>query len=124
MPDRKTNKTPRNGAARGGGTQPMTGAYFLSLELENVRCFSKKQVLDLSDGNGRPARWTILLGENGTGKTTALQVLAAHSRIFELASGISAGIGEEDDLVFHAPGTRRLLRRARDRKTYAARNGS
>jgi hypothetical protein len=55
----------------------MTGSYFLSLELENVRCFSERQRLDLSDGNGRPARWTILLGENGTGKTTILQLLAA-----------------------------------------------
>ena len=53
---------------------PTTGSYFLSLELENVRCFSEKQMLDLSDGNGRPARWTILFGENGTGKTTILQV--------------------------------------------------
>ena len=38
-------------------------------------------MLDLSDGQGRPARWTILLGENGTGKTTALQLL----EIFDLA---------------------------------------
>ncbi len=56
---------------------PTTGSYFLSLELENVRCFSKRQTLDLSDGQGRPARWTILLGENGVGKTTILQALAA-----------------------------------------------
>jgi hypothetical protein len=31
--------------------------YFLSLSLENVRCFGSRQTLDLSDGNGRPARW-------------------------------------------------------------------
>src|SRR5262249_45956604 len=55
---------------------------FLSLELENVRCFSEKQRLDLSDGHGRPARWTILLGENGTGKTTILQLLAAGEPVF------------------------------------------
>ena len=52
------------------------GVYFLSLELENVRCFGKKQKLDLSDGKGNPARWTVILGDNGTGKTTLLQVLA------------------------------------------------
>ncbi len=47
--------------------------YFISLELENVRCFGTSQVLDLSNGNGRPAQWTLLLGENGLGKTTLLQ---------------------------------------------------
>jgi len=53
--------------------------YFLSLTVENVRCFGPKQTLDLSDGNGRPAQWTILLGENGVGKTTLLQCLGAIS---------------------------------------------
>jgi predicted ATPase len=52
------------------------GAYFLSLSLENIRCFGPKQTLDLSDGDGKPARWTVLLGENGTGKTTILQAIA------------------------------------------------
>lgn len=52
------------------------GAYYLKLELENVRCFGPRQTLDLSDGNGKPARWTVLLGDNGTGKTTVLQALA------------------------------------------------
>ncbi len=51
------------------------GAYFLSLTLENVRCFGEKQTLRLTDTEGRPARWTVLLGENGTGKTTLLQTL-------------------------------------------------
>jgi hypothetical protein len=55
-----------------------SAAYFLSLTLQNVRCFgAEPQTLDLSDGKGRPARWTILLGDNGTGKTTVLQSLAA-----------------------------------------------
>jgi hypothetical protein len=50
--------------------------YFLSLRLQNARCFgAREQTLDLSDGKGRPAQWTILLGENGTGKTTVLQAL-------------------------------------------------
>lgn len=56
--------------------------YFLSLELENVRCFGPRQRLDLSDGNGRPARWTVILGENGVGKTTLLQSLACIDRDF------------------------------------------
>jgi energy-coupling factor transporter ATP-binding protein EcfA2 len=52
-------------------------SYFLSLTLENVRCFGVKQSLDLSDGRGRPAQWTVILGDNGVGKTTVLQVLSA-----------------------------------------------
>jgi predicted ATP-binding protein involved in virulence len=51
-------------------------AYFLSLEIKNFRCFKDKQPLDLSDGNGKPAMWTVLLGENGVGKTTLLQALS------------------------------------------------
>ncbi|MDI1277724.1 ATP-binding protein [Methylobacter sp.] len=52
------------------------GVYFLSLSLENVRCFGTEQKLDLSDSNGRPAPWTVILGDNGTGKTTLLDALA------------------------------------------------
>jgi energy-coupling factor transporter ATP-binding protein EcfA2 len=51
-------------------------AYFCSLEVENVRCFADKQQLDLMH-DGRPAKWTVLLGDNGVGKTTLLQCLYA-----------------------------------------------
>lgn len=64
----------RRDRKQGKASQPV---YFLSLSVENVRCFGPKQTLDLSDGNGRPAQWTILLGENGVGKTTLLQCLAS-----------------------------------------------
>jgi predicted ATP-binding protein involved in virulence len=70
---KKASKQPNS---RNGASRP-SAAYFLSLSLENVRCFRDKQTLDLSDGKGGPARWTILLGNNGTGKTTILQALAA-----------------------------------------------
>ncbi len=56
---------------------PAPPAYFLSLTVENFRCFGPAQTLDLSRGDNRPAPWTIILGENGVGKTTLLQSLAA-----------------------------------------------
>jgi energy-coupling factor transporter ATP-binding protein EcfA2 len=42
-----------------------------------MRCFGPRQRLDLSDSQGRPARWTVILGNNGVGKTTLLRALAA-----------------------------------------------
>ncbi len=49
--------------------------YFTSLEIENVRCFGDLQQLDLTADGRRPARWTLILGDNGVGKTTLLQSL-------------------------------------------------
>jgi len=53
-------------------------SYFHSLELEGVNCFKERQTLDLSDGKGNYSPWTIILGDNGTGKTTLLRVLGNH----------------------------------------------
>ncbi len=50
--------------------------YLLSLEVKNVLCFKEPQVLDLSDGKGNYAKWTVILGNNGVGKTTLLRCLA------------------------------------------------
>ena len=47
--------------------------YFHSLKLKNVRCFGEPQKLKLTDDKGRLAQWTLLLGDNGVGKTTLLQ---------------------------------------------------
>lgn len=52
-------------------------AYFLSLSVENARCFGPKQTIDVSDGQGRPSQWTVILGDNNTGKTTLLQCFVA-----------------------------------------------
>ena len=58
--------------------------YFTKLEIENVRSFGEGQSLDLTDGSGRPARWTLILGDNGVGKTTLLQCLALLRPILSL----------------------------------------
>lgn len=51
-------------------------AYFGSLTLENVKCFQGKHEINLSDKNDKPAMWTVILGNNNTGKTTLLRCLA------------------------------------------------
>ena len=57
----------------------VSNAYFLSVSLQNIRCFGETQVLDLQSAPGKPARWTLILGENGVGKTTLMQLLVLGS---------------------------------------------
>jgi predicted ATP-binding protein involved in virulence len=47
--------------------------YVTSLEIENIKCFKEKQKIHFMDENGRVYQWNILLGDNGTGKTTLLR---------------------------------------------------
>ena len=78
-PPAAAEAAPSEGAAP---TRP-SAAYFTSLTLRNVRCFGDDPVtLDLTDGETpgglkKPAQWTVLLGENGTGKTTVLETVWA-----------------------------------------------
>src|SRR5262245_24257380 len=73
----KSAKPQTNGTPAAKDAPERLPAYVLSLTLENVRCFGSEQTLDLSNGKGKPAPWTIILGENGTGKTTLLQALVS-----------------------------------------------
>ena len=50
-------------------------SYFRSLKIEGINCFKDKQVLELSDDKGKFSPWTLILGDNGTGKTTILKIL-------------------------------------------------
>jgi hypothetical protein len=75
----KTRPTKPKGNGKAASDKKPTGCYVLSLSVKNVRCFGEKQTLDCSDGEGRPRQWTVILGDNGTGKTTLLYTLAFYT---------------------------------------------
>lgn len=72
-----SDQSPANhGTAPSVTGQPPEGVYFHKLVVANARCFgSEPQTLQLTDPDGQPAMWNVLLGNNGTGKTTLLQLL-------------------------------------------------
>ena len=72
-----------------------TSVYFSMLEIENVRCFGGRQKLDLTV-SGRPVQWSLLIGENGTGKTTLLECLAWMCPVPDFSDSVSrSGRSEE-----------------------------
>ena len=99
--------------------------YFTSLKINDVRCFGDRQELDLTAVDGRPARWTLILGDNGVGKTTLLQCLAwmqpvrtqvsiGKSDRFDVVLG--SAITDEQDSVIES-----LVRKSCDELTLDAR---
>jgi len=72
-----TMNTPSNGHAKPTpDTKPVVKpAYITSLSIENIKCFGPKQTLDLTYTDGKPARWTVILGDNGVGKTTLMKAI-------------------------------------------------
>jgi predicted ATP-binding protein involved in virulence len=54
-------------------------AYYQSLVISGMKCFREKTTFNFADSEGRPAQWTVILGDNGVGKTTVLQCLAGMS---------------------------------------------
>jgi len=50
--------------------------FFKSVSIENLKCFKGKYDFDFTDGHNIPAQWTVILGNNNTGKTTILRALA------------------------------------------------
>ncbi|MBW3128782.1 AAA family ATPase [Hymenobacter profundi] len=79
-------------------TQTPLPAYFLSLSLENVRSFGEKQTISFARPDGRPAQWTIILGDNGVGKTTVLKSLAGVSLFPKLPKPAKEEDGIQIDL--------------------------
>ncbi len=56
--------------------QHSPAVYFKSLTIEGIHCFKSEQTIDLTDNDDNPAMWTVILGNNNTGKTTLLKSLA------------------------------------------------
>lgn len=71
---------------------PYKPGYFLEISVENVRCFGQRQTLNLSTDEGKPSQWNIILGNNGTGKSTLLQCIAA------MEPGTSYGLKKMHDI--------------------------
>lgn len=59
-----------------GQPEAVPPVYIESMTLQEVRCFGEKQTLKFTKPDGSIAQWTVILGENGVGKTTVLQCLA------------------------------------------------
>ncbi|HEX8675200.1 MAG TPA: AAA family ATPase, partial [Longimicrobium sp.] len=75
--------------------KPPIPVYFTGLKITNVRCFGASQRLDLTSEKNKPARWTLILGDNGVGKTTLLQCLAWMRLVPE--SGFELGAPQQGD---------------------------
>ncbi len=74
MTNQPKKATTRRKTAASKNKVPPT--YLLALDIRNVLCFKERQKLNLCDSNGYPAQWTVILGNNGVGKTTILRCLA------------------------------------------------
>lgn len=51
--------------------------YLKKIDIENVRCFGSKQHIDFTGDDGKISQWTVILGDNGTGKTSILKSIVS-----------------------------------------------
>jgi predicted ATP-binding protein involved in virulence len=97
----KRSTTRRKPAASKNEDPPV---YLLSMEVEDLLCFKERQTLNLSNKDGHPAQWTVILGNNGVGKTTLLRCLAGmemRPESFEHSSIVGDGIEKfEEEICF------------------------
>lgn len=64
----------------------MSRRFIKSFTLENVRTFNSPATIDFCLPTGKIAQWTVILGENGTGKTSLLQYLAGMVPVQEVVA--------------------------------------
>lgn len=75
--------------------------YLRHLKLTNIRCFASAEIdFDIEGADNR--KWTILSGENGTGKSTVLQAIGAvmggTGAVRELAGDLKSWIRNGSDV--------------------------
>jgi predicted ATP-binding protein involved in virulence len=80
------------------------GRYLRRFTLRNIRTFRSPVTFDFCHPDGKIAQWTVILGENGTGKTTILQYLAGMLPVQdrELAN-VSTEKGEKTPALLFRP---------------------
>jgi len=71
--------------------------FLKSIELENVRCFEHIQ-LDLDEPGGENRKWSVLIGENGVGKSTVLRAIAL---VLSGSDSLAELLGEPSHWVRH-----------------------
>jgi len=91
--------------------------YFSSIELLNIKSFGQPpQVLDFKLPCGTLSQWTLLLGDNGVGKTTILQCLA------EMSAKLTCPIkflNEENEAPVYRPKLDNHLKNGQNKIPYA-----
>lgn len=71
--------------------------YFKALHLSKVKCFRDTYVINITDRKDNPAQWTVIIGNNNTGKTTLLKAIAGLEPK-KLVTNISPDANLTDDL--------------------------
>jgi predicted ATP-binding protein involved in virulence len=96
-----------------------TPIYIKSIEIENIKTFGKKSRMNFEKSSGVLPQWTIILGDNGIGKSTLLHCLAwmALDQKIELNEK-----GEPDLILLHQENEtlERLIRKSSEQGTIKA----